>query len=271
MKSKWKKILRLLVWTIFISSIFIITGFINHSFREEKCEEVLIEIQDVELYGFIDEGDITYILNNQFNTPISQKIRDINTFEIERTLNDHQAIEKAEVFISIDRKLHIKINQRKPVVRVYSKTGDFYIDDLGKVMPTWLKYTAHVPIISGEIDLDYFTLINETNKDIEDIDSSMIPPLYLDLVKVSDFIHENPFWRAQIEQLYVDKHSEFEMIPRVGNHTIVIGEVYNLESKFNKLKLFYEEGLSKTGWNEYKTINLKYKDQVVCTKRYKHG
>ena len=50
--------------------------------------------------------------------------------------------------------------------------------------------------------------------------------------------------------------------------TIVIGEVYNLESKFNKLMLFYEEGLSKTGWNEYKTINLKYKDQVVCTKRY---
>ena len=40
------------------------------------------------------------------------------------------------------------------------------------------------------------------------------------------------------------------------------------EEKFEKLKMFYTEGLNKTdGWNKYSTINIKYKNQVVCTKK----
>jgi hypothetical protein len=32
--------------------------------------------------------------------------------------------------------------------------------------------------------------------------------------------------------------------------------------------MFYTEGLNKTdGWNKYSIINIKYKNQVVCTKK----
>ena len=61
---------------------------------------------------------------------------------------------------------------------------------------------------------------------------------------------------------------DFELVPKVGNHKIVFGGIDNLESKFEKLMIFYKKGLSKTGWNEYSEINLKFKNQVVCTKMY---
>ena len=74
------------------------------------------------------------------------------------------------------------------------------------------------------------------------------------------------FWKAQIIQVKVLENGELELIPRVGNHTILLGTTDELELKFKKLKIFYEKGLSKTGWNEYSQINLKFDNQVVCTK-----
>jgi len=85
---------------------------------------------------------------------------------------------------------------------------------------------------------------------------------------LAKFVDQSEFWKAQLVQIYVNEDNEIELIPRVGSHRILIGDVENLEEKFNKLMLFYEKGLSKTGWNEYSIINLKFKDQVVCTKRY---
>jgi len=57
------------------------------------------------------------------------------------------------------------------------------------------------------------------------------------------------------------------LIPRVGNYEIQFGKMTDLETKFLKLNSFYEQALSKTDWNKYKTINLKYKDQIVCFKK----
>ena len=261
-----KKFLRIFFMTCLLLSVVILTGFINHTIKEEKCKAIVIDITDQERYGFISEGDITDLLNNDFNTPISQKIRDISTFEIEKKLLNHQAVQNAEVYISIDGKLNIKIWQRKPILRVFNKHGSFYIDEFGKIMPVTKKFTAHVAVASGNIDIP----VNEIQKFQQEkvAKTNLDTSLYNDLFELARFIESNPLWNAQIEQLYVNKDSEFELIPRVGNHTIVIGEVHDLENKFKKLQLFYRKGLSKTGWNEYKEINLKFKNQIVCTKRY---
>ncbi|MEP7169164.1 MAG: cell division protein FtsQ, partial [Bacteroidota bacterium] len=79
-------------------------------------------------------------------------------------------------------------------------------------------------------------------------------------------IANDAFWNAQVEQIYVTEQSEIELIPRVGNHRIILGDASQLDEKFNKLMIFYKQGLNNTGWNNYNTINLKFTNQVVCTK-----
>jgi len=64
----------------------------------------------------------------------------------------------------------------------------------------------------------------------------------------------------------VNSKYEFELIPRVGSQIIELGDAENLDEKFANLKLLYLDGFNKIGWNTYKRISLKYKNQVVCTK-----
>lgn len=264
-----KKILRISGWSSLVLATIVTTAFIDHDLGEETCSDVVIDITDEKSYGFISEGDVSDLLNREFNTPISQKVKDIHTYDIEKRLRKHEAVKEAEVYITIDGKLVIRLWQRRPIIRVFSKGGSFYIDEFGEVMPVMQKFTAHVPVASGNIDIPFKEIhkMQRLGQGENKIDTS----LYNDLFKLAQFIDSRQLWRAQIEQVYVDKDSEVELIPRVGNHTIVLGEVQDLEEKFEKLMLFYNKGLNKTGWNEFRKINLKFKDQVVCTKRYING
>ena len=59
-----------------------------------------------------------------------------------------------------------------------------------------------------------------------------------------------------------------ELYPAVGGHKIIFGTTEDMEEKFEKLKVFYKEGLSSIdSWTNYSVINLKYKNQVVCIKK----
>ena len=86
---------------------------------------------------------------------------------------------------------------------------------------------------------------------------------------MAEYIHDNDFWNKQIEQITVSSKDEVTLYPRVGNHTIVLGNTQNYKDKLDRMLLFYEKGLPKVGWNKYKTINLAFNGQIVCTKRDK--
>ena len=127
-----------------------------------------------------------------------------------------------------------------------SGTSGYYVDKERKTMPTVLKQTAYVPIVTGSVKPQFAT-----------------EELY-DLIV---FIQNNNFLKAQISQIHVYPNHEIELIPRVGNQIIYLGTVENYESKLKKLLVFYDKAIAKVGWETYSKIDLQYKDQVVCTRR----
>jgi cell division protein FtsQ len=105
-------------------------------------------------------------------------------------------------------------------------------------------------------------------------DSAMKTPLLMDDVwQITKRIDADTFLRAQMVQVYITEDKKFELIPRVGNHIIVLGDISDLDEKLNKLQIFYHDGLNRTGsWNDYSIIDLQYKNQIVCTKKNnEHG
>jgi cell division protein FtsQ len=84
---------------------------------------------------------------------------------------------------------------------------------------------------------------------------------------MAKFIHNHPFWESQVEQIYLNKKGEYEIVPRVGAHLIKLGTYENYREKFRNLKAFYKKGLNNVGWNQYLIINLKYDNQIICKKR----
>jgi cell division protein FtsQ len=88
-----------------------------------------------------------------------------------------------------------------------------------------------------------------------------------DILALASFIADDPFWDAQIVQVYVNQKREFELVPRVGTQIILFGDRSRMEQKFFNLATLYHEGFRQKGWNRYEIINLKYNHQVICTKR----
>ena len=88
-----------------------------------------------------------------------------------------------------------------------------------------------------------------------------------EIYDVCTYINSDSILSQLIHQININPEKDLELFPAIGNHKIIFGNSQNINEKFNKLKLFYSQGLNKSdSWTKYSAINLKYKNIVVCTK-----
>ena len=266
-KADWKKIFRISKRVLVVCGFLASVGFTEHRRNEMLCKEISILIDDSLGNSFVRKQDIEQLIADKFGKLDEKQLRSINISLLEKIIDGNPFVLKAQVFSTVDGKLVVEVTQRSPVVRVINSLNEsFYIDECGVLMPMSDRFSAYVPIVNGNI------FNRETEQRIRKItekeisDTSFSPTLLEKIFMVGLYVHNHPFWNAQIEQVYVNKDGELELIPRVGNQTILFGDEKNITEKFNKLYAFYKKGLSKTGWNQYKTINVTFKDQVVCSK-----
>lgn len=221
-------------------------GFVNREQENVVCKNLDIRINHDHESFFVEKEDIISIIVEKGIKLIGKPLSEIDYNYFETLISTNPFIYNAEVYSTITGELKIDIIQRRPIIRIMGNSlgNNFYLDEQGKRMPLSRKYTLRVLIANGHI----------TKKILDD------------LFILAKYIDENKFWKAQIQQIYVDKDEEIYLIPRVGRHKIIFGDVSDLNENFSKLMIFYKKGLNYIGWNKYKTINLKYKDQIVCTK-----
>jgi cell division protein FtsQ len=133
-------------------------------------------------------------------------------------------------------------------MQVFDINGrEFHIDDKGAVIDG-ISNAMYLPVANG------FITTEMARKE---------------LLTIARFLQDNRFWNEQIEQIFFTAKKEVLLVPRIGNHTIELGCVNNLEKKLDKLRKFYQKGLNTVGWNKYKKINIEFDKQVICTKRDK--
>lgn len=243
MRSKWRKITALVA--IFGYLIFSICAFAYRS-GEQVCRAIFVEVCDSATLRFISQRDVMRLLERENYNPVGSTMRDIQLDRLEAMLKRQSRIKSAECYKTPDGKVGISIMQREPVLRVMNGSGGYYVDSDGGLMPVSSEYTAYVPIASG--------FITEKFAKNELYDFAM-------------FLRKDKFWNAQVEQIHVDANNEVELVPRVGDQVILLGSLENYEYKLEKLLSVYKKGFSRTGWNKYRKVNLKFDNQVVCTKR----
>lgn len=223
----------------------------------ENTAPLRITITDYETKKFIKKEEIQKQLNDTFPATLNGVvIGSIDLKRIENILRKNEFVEEAEVYIDATNHVNIKLSQRTPIVRVVDMEGsNYYIDEKGRYMATSRHFTARVPVATG------FITNRSYNIPIEDI-RNPLNPLFI-LVK---YIQADDFLTAQIEQIYLEKNGDFVLVPKVGTAKIILGNAADLPEKFKRLKIFYKEAIPYTGFAKYKSINVKFKDQIVCTK-----
>jgi len=262
-----KRFKNIAFWTLVAIYVFAALSFAAEKRKQLLCSSVEVNIfNDSESY-FIEKDDvITYLLTKNGRL-LGANIHNINLATVERQLNEHSAIKNAEVFTSNNGQLSINIVQREPIVRVIcNNNAGFYIDADGEIMSLSKKHSARILLANGKIEckLKNINTINLLTEPKENQDTFV---MLRNIFKLAKFINDNDFWHSQIAQLYVNSDYEFELVPRIGEHLIIFGNSEDIETKFEKLEHFYKKAMKYVGWEKYKLINLKFENQIVCTKK----
>jgi cell division protein FtsQ len=252
------RVLTVLMWLALISGVMAGLLYARNKAGETVISRIDVVIKNQDECEFADRN---MILRHIHADGDEKQIngRTVSRFPIdsvEQAIMHNRWIKHAEVYTDMNGTLNIKVTQREPVLRVINlRNESYYIDRDGLKMPVSAMYTADVPVANGYIAEGYE--MNDT------------PATYAlkGLVKIATYVDKEPFWKAQIDQIFVNAENELVLVPRVGQHKIIFGTTERMEEKFDKLMLFYREAMPRTGWSKYSSIDVRYSGQVVTKKK----
>ena len=240
------RVISIVVATLLSGYILFASFYFSEERQDMSCKSLQVVVKDSLEKHFISESDLVALLKKAQLDPRKQPMKSINTELIEKELLKNEMISDIQAYKTPSGIIKLEVTQKMPILRILSAHGNYYVDNQGTTMPISSRYVAHVPVVSGYVEKSFAVS---------------------DLYKFALFLQENEFWNDQIEQIYVHSDQEVELVPRVGSHRIMLGALEGFEEKLEHLKLFYEQAIPKMGWEKYSMINLKYKNQIVCTKK----
>ena len=256
------RLLRILLLIPTLYLVLIPVYFLQWHYSK-PCRGMEITIVDSSRYHFVTRRDIQNTIISNNGSIVGKPVKEIRVAEIENTMGRYRELKTAEVYMSINGILHIYADQRTPIMRVMANNGgDYFVDTEGVVVRRRNLYTPRLHIVGGNINISQAML-----EGVSVLDTSIRNSILKDIYYLVNYIKNNRFWSAQIDQIFVDGHNEIDLIPRVGSHTVHLGSAENFEGKLNNLEVFYEKVLPEMGWNKYSIINLAFRDQIVCKQR----
>lgn len=266
LKKKIRRVLTLILWGILFAGAGVLLGFADYEQNGTICRSVHYSIDYGNSDVLITEGDADSLIRSVARQVKGKPLYQINTEQLERVLRRYPYVENACVYGTNKGDIFVEITQREPVLRIITSSNvSYYIGAKGVVLPYQPGYPVRVTVASGEIP-DSLFIQSERKSKRNAIDSVNTSPLLADLHRMALFISKDPFLRAQVNQIYVNRQGDYELIPTLGNHLILLGNAEDLQDKFTRLMVFYRKGLNAVGWNKYNIINIKYRNQVVCSK-----
>jgi cell division protein FtsQ len=242
-KFNWKNLWISARLLLMIALVVFLYSFTSKRNDARKTEKAVVE--------FVNKAEL-FVSYETVNKLLIEKGGELKTIgkdkvvlnRLEKMLNEHEMIQKSEVFVSINGVLKAMVTQRTPIARIFDEEGSFYIDSKGTKMPLSDIQTARLPLVLGEIT-------KENQKKMYDL-------LW--------FIYNDDFLKKNITGIEILPSGSLRMTNRNYNYDIEFGKTIEVERKFDNYKAFFQKAVHDTLIDKYKIINLKFTQQVVCTK-----
>lgn len=256
----FKKLLLYIVNTaLAIYLVLAVTAFNKPDQSRDICTHVFIDVADEQAGGFIDYKEVQRRLTEAGLFPLHKQMSQVSARSIEERLLQTPFIRTANCTKTIGGAVYIEITQRTPVLRIMADNGDdYFLDDQSSIM-RGRSYTSDLIVATGNISRTLAT--------------RQLGPMGMAIL-------ENEKWRNLIEQINVLPDKSIEIVPRVGNHIVCLGQLPDskndeqrqklietfVDHKLTRLMKFYRYGLSQAGWNRYNYISVEFDNQIICRK-----
>ena len=250
------KVLTILMWTAISAGLMVLLVSAVRKERTMVCKAVQVEFTDSQPFRMLDEMEIISTLwpDQKKAFPQGKKLVSVDLYALERQLEKNPWIFSADLFFDQHHVLHINVQQRTPVARLFTPAGSsVYMDESFTVLPVKINDIVSLPVFSN------FS-INPAGANAKD---SLVMQR---ITGLAQFILADPFWMAQIEQVNINADHSFELVTQVGDQAIRLGNRSDWAAMLDKLKMFYRRISDENGWTKYATIDLQFKDQIVCVK-----
>ncbi len=182
------------------------------------------------------------IVNKESVADKPKEIIALNT--LESALNANEMIKNAQVFMSVNGLITAEIEQREPIARVLTNAS-YYIDEDGQFMPLSNNFTARVPLVTGVVEKNNLSQIFEIAKKVQN----------------------DKFLLAHVIEIHQNRNGTLDLKLRKQDFTVHLGTLEHLDKKINNLKAFYTKAMRDNILDSYQLVNLKFDEQVICTKK----
>ena len=227
---------------MFALVIFLYAFTSNRNLNRKLTKSEVIFVGDNN--NFLKQETVNKLLiENKSDVKTIAKV-EVDLNKLEKSINQQEMVQKCEVFLSIDGVIKAQVVQKTPIARCFNGSDSFYIDYEGHTMPLSNNFTARVPIVLGQI--------NRKNR--------------AKLAAVFKIIYNDEFLKENIIGIQILSNEDLIMTNRNFNYQIEFGKSSNVEKKFKNYKAFFQKAILDSTLAKYKNINLKFTQQVVCTK-----
>ncbi|MFD1062124.1 cell division protein FtsQ/DivIB [Winogradskyella litorisediminis] len=227
--------------------LLVLVGFL-YAFSAERNKNRVINEPKVEFTGtnnlFLTHNNVSKLLI-QNPKGLHNKHKDIiDLNELESALSSNPMVKNAEVYMSVNGMLTAEIEQKRPIARVHTNAS-YYVDDEGSFMPLSDNYSARVPLVTGKV---YKTKL-ET------------------IYRIAKTIDEDDFLKQHVIEIIQAENQDISLRLRKFDFVVHLGSLNKLKKKINNFKAFYKKAINDKTINTYSSVNLRFDNQVICTKK----
>lgn len=238
-------------WIAVIASLM---AFVDKRQKDKVCQKVNVKIDNEYDNYFIESDDVQNLMTkNQRENLINNIHEFINLKELEKRIKAHGFVEKVVVSKDLKGNVDVYVVQYQPLVRLgIAGAEDKYVSSNGKILPISDRFTARTMVLTGA----YTSLLAQRDWKKDSLRSK-----YFEFVNK---ITSNEYLAPLLPQADINWKGEIIIYPQVGKQTIDFGKPVDLDVKFAKILAFYKKIVPAKGWNAYKKITVKYKNQIIC-------
>ena len=193
---------------------------------------------------FITQEMVNNLLIQNFPSASNVSKDELDLNKLEQILQNNEMIESAQVYFDVNGVLNADVVQKTAIARVLTENGSYYIDKHGGRMPLSNHFSAHVPVVYGKV-LD-------KNKE--------------EFIRMLNKIFEDDFLKKSITGIKINPDQSLNLSVREYDYNVEFGRLTEVDKKFDNYKAFLHYSKNDTIVPYYKNVNLRFTEQVICTK-----
>ena len=227
---------------VFFGLIFLLvvclSGFAHLKNKNREVTEFEISFEFNSSH-FLNDSIVNKLLIQNTQSLPWKSLDSLDLNMLESLIEKNPFIQNAEVFNYPHGIVGVRIQERKPVLRILGD-ANYYIDQFANEVPLSKRYSPNVPVYMGTL--------NEVRKK--------------EVLSILKAIKQDLFLESELAAIFI-KNNSYYLALRSFDFEIEIGRLNDFSAKLDKLKIFCAYQQNNESEKQYKHISLKFKNQIV--------